>query len=278
MSNQGKLVSKSDHARWLSPLTTQGHRVREAALTLRVHDAGCIRLGREWDHRGVCSPYWRLYHNFEVGSAIRVAERRWPLTPRSVLLVPEGVRFDCQARSPVRHLWIHFSLRPLLSNEVVGVTVDRSLAALLEKTATLLARRAPDPGAVLHGCTALIHATLAETAVAADPEPPRLRELTTWLETSLGRALDNRVLAAHAGMSVEAFIRWFRRHTGRTPAAYVAEQRVREACRRLAFTDDSIERVAEAVGFANRHHFSRVFKRHAGTGPAAFRSGQRVSQ
>ena len=75
-------------------------------------------------------------------------------------------------------------------------------------------------------------------------------------------------------MSVEAFIRWFKARTGRTPAAFVTERRVREACRRLAFGEESIEQVAEATGFANRHHFSRVFKQHAGCGPAEFRRGR----
>ncbi len=57
-------------------------------------------------------------------------------------------------------------------------------------------------------------------------------------------------------------------------AAFVAERRIREACRRLALSADSIEQVAEAAGFANRHHFSRVFKRFAGCGPAEFRRGR----
>jgi transcriptional regulator GlxA family with amidase domain len=104
--------------------------------------------------------------------------------------------------------------------------------------------------------------------------PPRLGKVFSWIEHALGGEISNRLLAAQAGLSVEAFIRWFKAATGRTPATFVAERRVREACRRLAFTDDTIDQVAEAVGFANRHHFSRVFKRYAGCGPAQFRRGR----
>jgi transcriptional regulator GlxA family with amidase domain len=110
--------------------------------------------------------------------------------------------------------------------------------------------------------------------VRAETVPDRLRRVFNSIEHTLDGDITNPTLARQAGMSVEAFIRWFKARTGRTPAAFVAERRIREACRLLAFAEDSVEQVAEAVGFANRHHFSRVFKRYAGCGPAAFRRGR----
>ena len=101
--------------------------------------------------------------------------------------------------------------------------------------------------------------------------PARLRQILGWIQHSLSGEITNERLAAQAGLSVEGFIRWFKAGTGRTPAAFVAERRIREACRRLTFSADTIEQVAEAVGFANRHHFSRVFQRQTGCGPARFR-------
>jgi len=72
-------------------------------------------------------------------------------------------------------------------------------------------------------------------------------------------------------LNTDAFVRWFRTEMGLTPAVYIAGRRIREACRRLGFTDASIEEIADLVGFADRHHFSRVFKTHLGCGPSAFR-------
>jgi AraC family transcriptional regulator len=101
-----------------------------------------------------------------------------------------------------------------------------------------------------------------------------LRRVLNWLEHNTSGVVTNARLAAQAGLGVEAFIRWFKLSTGRTPAVFVAEWRVREACRRLAYGEDSIEQIAEALGFSNRNHFSRVFKQYAGCGPATFRRGK----
>ena len=78
-------------------------------------------------------------------------------------------------------------------------------------------------------------------------------------------------MAAHAGMSRRSFLRWFASETGSTPVAYLRHSRIRDACRLLRFGTGSVEEIAEATGFANRHHFTRAFTAETGMGPAAFR-------
>jgi transcriptional regulator GlxA family with amidase domain len=55
------------------------------------------------------------------------------------------------------------------------------------------------------------------------------------------------------------------------PHQFIMENRTKEACRLLAFSDQSIEEIANRTGFANRHHFSRAFARRMNRGPAAYR-------
>jgi AraC-like DNA-binding protein len=157
-----------------------------------------------------------------------------------------------------------------------GVFALPATAALRAVAAELRQRiETRDVGGVQHTGAALIHLAFATgQAGRLEAVPERLRRVFNGIEQALAEPLTNDTLAAQAGMSVEAFIRWFKGRTGRTPAAFVAERRIREACRLLAFGESSIEQVAEAVGFSNRHHFSRVFKRYAGCGPAAFRRGR----
>ena len=271
MPNKSKVVSDNDRSVWQTPLTAAGVRLGEPDLTVEPHEAGCAWKGPEWQHRGVCSPFWRLYYNFEPGGVVRSGGREWKLEPAAVLLVPEGVTFDCMATGRFRHLWIHFTVRPMLSATVTIVEVDAALREMVTALARGLEGHRAGARTLRRWAMAVVHGVLAATALTAAPAHPRLRLVLARVEADLAGALDNTTLAATAGLSVEAFIRWFRRETGRTPAVFVAEQRVREACRRLAFTGDSIEQVAEEVGFTNRHHFSRVFKRYAGCGPAAFR-------
>lgn len=233
-------------------------------------------LDGAWRHEGVCSPFWRLFYDFTPGAWVASGGRRHALGPEVVAIMPDGVPFDCGTRTGVEHLWVHFSMYRMLPEAAPAVWVVPAGPACRAVAAALRARLAAGEARAARHCgAALLHLVLADHAVAAAPAvAERLRRVLQRIEAGLGGAIDNRLLAEQAGMSVEAFIRWFRGRTGRTPAAFVAERRIREACRRLALTDDSIEQVAEAAGFANRHHFSRVFKRFAGCGPAEFRRGR----
>lgn len=273
-------MSKTDLRRWASRFTHHGFRLGggESGDGLQLHECGLARMGNWWNFQGVRSPFWRLYYNFSAGCSIRSGGKRYAMPPTSALLVPGGVQFDCHDHPGVTHSWIHFSLYPVLTPEHVLVVpatrAFRSAAATVRREL-----RVPQPPAnrVRHLAAAMLHLALAEADLdLRAPRAPRLQGICDWIERSLGQPITNGELAAQAGMSVEAFIRWFRSAMGRTPAAYVAERRVQEASRRLAFSDESIEHIAEAVGFANRHHFSRVFKRFAGNGPAGFRRGHRL--
>lgn len=273
-------MPKTDHHQWHNPFTPHGQKppAGEGAGSYQIHECGRMRLDAGWNHQEVCSPFWRLYYDRTPGAWIDSGGRRYPLTPAKFVLVPDGVVFNCGSRPGAAHLWVHFSLYPSLTEAGAGI-----LEIPASRTARLVARELErrlerrEAGPTAQTGAALLHLVFSE--MGSDwfaVIPPRLRKLYSWIQHALGGKITNRLLAGQAGLSVEAFIRWFKVQTGRTPAAFVAERRIREASRRLAFTDDTIDQVAEAVGFANRHHFSRVFKQYAGCGPAQFRRGRMI--
>jgi AraC-like DNA-binding protein len=277
MSGNACLVPKIDQHLWRDPFTRDG--LRLPALSgqegFQIHEAGVRRLDEHWLFRGVCSPFWRLFYDFNAGAWVESGGERYALGPGRVVAMPDGVPFDCGSRRGVEHLWLHFSLHlvlPAAAPAVFALPAGSALRAVAGELRGFVA--AGDAGVVRHAAAALLHLVFASRGVMPEPMQERLRTSCAWIERNLGGEITNAALAAQAGMSVEAFIRWFKARTGRTPAAFVAERRVREACRRLAFDEDSIEQVAEATGFANRHHFSRVFKQYAGCGPAEFRRGR----
>jgi len=55
------------------------------------------------------------------------------------------------------------------------------------------------------------------------------------------------------------------------PAQFILERRVSKAAQQLIFSTDSIEQIAERLGFLDRFHFSRMFKARMGTPPATYR-------
>lgn len=270
-------MSKIDHSPWVNPFTEHGLRLPRGTggSVWQLHEAGHMLLSDQWRHHGVCSPFWRLFYDFGPGAWVDFAGRRHELHPDCVVIMPGGVTFDCGSRAGTDHLWLHFSPQmalPVQPPAVINLAVDATFRAVAHALRAAIDRAVAVPAG--HLGSALLHVTMAGPAAGLFDLPERrLRRVFAWLEHNVGGRITNAGLAAQCGMSVEPFIRWFKSRTGRTPAVFVAEWRVREACRRLAYGDDSIERIAEDLGFSNRHHFSRVFRNYAGCGPATFRRG-----
>lgn len=268
-------MPKSDYQLWHDPFTAHGLKppAGEVGDGFQIHECGVLRLDPNWNFRGVRSPFWRLYYDLTPGAWIVSQRKRHDLGPERIVLVPDGVSFDCGSRAGADHLWVHFSLYLSLTTATAGVIevpANRTVRSVARQLHRMIERR--ETAHAAHFSAGLLHLVFAEVGPEGfETVPLRLRKLFGWIQHSLAGGITNEMLAAQAGLSVEAFIRWFKASTGRTPAVFVAERRVREACRRLTFSDESIEQVAESVGFANRHHFSRVFKTYAGCGPAKFR-------
>jgi len=279
-------ISKTDLVLWSNPLTTRGIPLHEfdcwGAGGLQIHECGYMPKGSPWRFDGVCSPFWRFYYNSRAGSHIEIGKRRIPLLPNRVLLVPENTLFHCRGRVGVPHLWIHFSFPTTL--RFVSTEISLPLHPALRANLVLVrhwfqeTRREAGESEkrnLFHACSALLHSCLVRASLhLQEPLPAALSEVLEYIESSLAGPLANPALARKAHMSIEGFLRWFRAHQGMTPARYVARRRIQEACRLLTLTHDSIEKIAEAVGFANRHHFTRVFRQYTRDSPAHFRRKQ----
>ena len=266
----------------LSPFARAGL----AAFT--IHECGYLPSGihsrmergrhrTDWNFPGVRSPYWRLYYNHASGSFIRFSQRDISLDPDHIVIIPEDTLFDCVGEAGTSHLWLHFS--PLHHpvppfSEPVPIPMT---AGLLTALADLVAAHGAPGGRanlqrLYHSAAALIHASFARLPVPlarAYPEP--LGSIIAQIDRNPGGDLANPRLAHTAGMSVETFSRWFKAHTGATPAAYVTRSRVRAAARLLVLSERTVDEIAAETGFPNRYYLSRVFAAHMGCGPATYR-------
>jgi len=101
--------------------------------------------------------------------------------------------------------------------------------------------------------------------------PGAMTPLLTWMEQHLSHKLPLPVIARRAAMSTRTLSRRFREQVGATPAAWLAQARVRRAQRLLETTDLAIEQVATEAGFGSasvmREHFGTV----VGTTPLSYR-------
>jgi len=77
--------------------------------------------------------------------------------------------------------------------------------------------------------------------------------------------------AEMAGLSPQAFSRFFKRCVGRTYVEYVNHLRIGAACRELMETDRSVTQIAYDAGFNNLSNFNRRFRDVKGMTPREFR-------
>jgi transcriptional regulator GlxA family with amidase domain len=146
---------------------------------------------------------------------------------------------------------------PVITSAGTGAGIDACLHLVRKvqgsRVANGIARRMVVPPHREGGQAQYINRPLAEGGGGS------LAPVLDWMAISLDRPLSVADLAAHAHMSPRTFARRFTQETGTTPLRWLTSQRVLLAQQLLEDTDDTVDAIAEHVGFGNsatlRHHF-----------------------
>jgi transcriptional regulator GlxA family with amidase domain len=104
----------------------------------------------------------------------------------------------------------------------------------------------------------------------------RLADLAAWILSHLSRDLSVDALAARVCTSRRNFTRLFNRTFGKSASQFVAEARIAEAQERLLVPRNSIESVANSLGFRSADVFSVAFERRIGIRPSVYRARMRA--
>jgi len=99
----------------------------------------------------------------------------------------------------------------------------------------------------------------------------RFAELAAWIQGHLTHDLSAEALAERTNLSPRHFARRFKSAFGTTPAVFVEDLRLREARERLTLQDQTVQSVAESVGFKSDDAFRRAFERRYGIPPMSYR-------
>lgn len=106
---------------------------------------------------------------------------------------------------------------------------------------------------------------------AVDGSRSRLDRVLTHLHQHYDEPVALPELAEIAALSVSGLHRLFTRHTRTSISTYVTGLRIGDACSRLSSTDQPIQHVADAVGYASLANFNRQFKALRGMTPREYR-------
>ena len=112
---------------------------------------------------------------------------------------------------------------------------------------------------------------LAEHKQPGEAVTGAVEQIRLFIDCHLTENLRIADIAAHFSFSGEHLIRLFKGTYGITPHQYILQSKMRLAMVLLKTTDESIEEIAEKLGFSDAHHFSTQFKRLLSYQPSQYR-------
>jgi len=104
-----------------------------------------------------------------------------------------------------------------------------------------------------------------------EKEPPRLRDISTFVLDHVDEPLLVERIARRVGMSPRTLSRWCREHLGESPAELVRRLRIDEARRLLEETSLPLKDITARTGLGDASTMWRVFTQRFGVTPAAYR-------
>jgi AraC-like DNA-binding protein len=253
------------------------------APVCRVLFSGQLVIDQRWGFR-LCDPFWRLYFNRDAGATVSAGGRTVRLAPHQAVLVPAWSDAHGVCTNPVRHFYVHFETPGLPDAWIrthcpfpIDLPEDGVLRAMLDDLAQAerghagwhLRVQAATAWALARGLAQIDPQAVAE--LASPVEDAVVAKATELLSRRLAAAPSVAALAKASGLSKDHFAKRFLKATGRTVLRWLHERRVTAAADRLIHSDDDIDAIALAVGYANRYHFTRMFTRLVGTPPATYR-------
>lgn len=106
------------------------------------------------------------------------------------------------------------------------------------------------------------------------PSAPELQEVFKFIEANYNQPITLCDVAQAVGYSPAYLTNRVGSQTGYTVNRWIVERRMVAARSLLQSTDQSVEQVANALGYQNTCHFSRQFRQHHGAPPQAWRKVQ----
>lgn len=248
---------------------------------LLLHEVGFLEHNHNWNFSGICSPFWRMFHDFGAGHSLTVNGRQVRLDGDHWVVVPSYLRFDARGDLPVPTLWVHFSTHHAWPQALAAPCLLPLGAAERELSARFREAFAESSTSGGHGRVVMLGHAIVQTALARRefvwpaPLPARYWQLIAFIEAHCGEALPVAEIARHHGMAVSTLHRFIKQHTGLPLTRFINQIRTRRAASLLVDSHTSIDEIATLLGFGDRAYFTRVFTSVCGMPPADFRRKHR---
>lgn len=132
------------------------------------------------------------------------------------------------------------------------------------------------------GHITLIIAELANIGLIFEDEildsQSRIAQAIDYINSNYSNKIYVSDLSSLVNMSVNNFIRIFKKTTSKTPTQYINNFRIRKAIQMLTTTDFTIEKISEETGFNSVQYFTKTFKNTLGLSPTDYRKVNNINK
>lgn len=236
-----------------------------------------FRILEHWHHTAMPAPFWRLYHVDRPGAWVSRGDQRVDLPTDRWTLISPGEPLQTGHDAPFAQFFIHFTLghqftgrHDLIHTGPLKPIHRRNIQSILSR----LPEAGHSPVTIgLHISRFILHAI-----DSIDPHfwrPPstdtRIRHALELIHQHMSPPLPTAILAGAVAMHPKSFSRLFSQQIGTPPHRYSLQLRLDRAITQLLHTDQTVEQIADDLGFSDRYHLTHQMKKHRRTTPGLLR-------
>lgn len=118
----------------------------------------------------------------------------------------------------------------------------------------------------------------APSASAVKTRSSYIDMVVSYIHQNYQRKITLEEISRFTGVSVGYIEKIFREDRATSPIEYLNVYRVEMACKLLIFTNDTIMKISETIGFNDVKFFYTIFKRQTGMAPGVYRKQKRVEK
>ncbi len=219
--------------------------------------------------------YFVAIFTTEGEGELTIGKKSFTLKPNTIAIIPSDENYSYR---PLQDGWrfkfahLHGSITSSACREIVAsrspVFPFFDKGGAFDEFFNCVKRNADEPDAVAITQRFLHSLYYGEQTNAVHPVIEKTKE---FVISSLSNDLSVDNLSRNAGLSRPYFTRLFTVLTGKTPSAFVTEERLKKAKELLYTTSLSITEISSLVGYQDLSSFVRLFKKSEGITPLALR-------
>ncbi len=239
--------------------------------------------GEQWQAAQQSDPFWRLYwHTQDSKGSISLNEEHIGISTNRLYLIAPYTPFIGTNSGHFKQFYIHFMASwpfNLITSKVYTFSASlknknivKAIIQNINRASNIINQKTE----CMRLCIFAL-SSIPDEDITAFSVDKRINAADSYMNQNIHRPVKNEELAKVVNMSTNAFARLFKESTGLSLQSYFIRKKIDIACSMLQYQNNTIESLAESLGFCDRYHFTKHFKSICNMGPAEYRKTSRLT-